>query len=95
MNRIIIQLGRSRAIIFFIVIMGFVLGYFSYSAVDPLVAPNDADLLQNRDSIDSMADFDIDFSILDDETYKSLEIFGENPVDPGITGEKRDPFISI
>lgn len=95
MDRIIIQLGRSKAILFFVVIIGFILGYFSYSAVDPLVGPNNIILPQDRDSLDSLAGFDIDFSILDNDVYKSLEIFGENPVDPEITGEKRDPFAPI
>ena len=29
---------------------------------------------------------------IDDKRYKGLELCGENPVDPGITGEIKNPF---
>ena len=95
MNKIILQLGQSKAILYFIMIIGFVLGYFNYSSSVTPIITSDPSALQDQDSIDSLAGFEIDFSILDDEIYRSLEIFGENPVDPGITGERRDPFAPI
>ena len=95
MGRFIIQIGQSRAILAFIIILGAVLGYLGYSGSDVLVVPDDLNTSQRKDSLESWANFKIDFSILDDEAYKSLEIFGENPVDPGITGERRNPFAPI
>ena len=95
MSRFITQIGQSRAILAFIIILGAVLGYLGYSGSDALFVPDDSCTSQRRDSIESWANFKIDFSILDDEAYKSLEIFGENPVDPGIIGERRNPFNPI
>ncbi len=95
MNRLITQLGQSRAILAFIVILGAVMGYLSYSKSDPQVIPDDPASSSKKDSIESWADFKLDFSILEDKTYKSLEILGENPVNPGLTGERRNPFSPI
>lgn len=94
MNRFIIQLGRSRLIIFLIISMGFVLGYLSYGINEDVLLTIKNPILAN-DSLESFKNFKLDFSILDDERYKSLEIFGENPVDPGVTGERKNPFAPI
>ena len=93
MERIIAQLGQSRIILFFIVMIGAIIGYLNYSGSDVGLLPDEP--LIRKDDLDSFADFWIDFSILEDERYKTLEIFGESPVNPGITGERRDPFLPI
>ena len=96
MDRFITQIGQSKAILGFISVIGIVLGYLSYSGSDSLVIPEEPASSQKRvDSIESLSNFKIDFSILDNQTYKSLEIFGENPVVPGITGERKNPFLPI
>jgi len=95
MERFITQIGQSRAILILIMVIGAVLGYFSYSDIESETVPTDAGAKPRRDSIESFANFKIDLSILEDEAYKSLEIFGENPVDPGVTGERKNPFIPI
>jgi hypothetical protein len=94
MNRIITQLGQSKAILVFIMILGLVIGYLNYVNTDALVLEDETVLISRKgDSLESWENFNLDFSILDDETYKSLEIFGENPVNPGITGERKNPFL--
>lgn len=95
MTRLIIQLGRSRVILSFIIAMGLILGYLSYSASDQPVVETGTGAISNKEELESLKNFSIDFSILSDEGYKSLEIFGENPVDPGITGERIDPFAPL
>ena len=95
MDRFITQIGRSGPILVFIIIIGLVLGYLDYYGSEPFVFPDDFDLSKGGHSIESLANFNLDFSILDNKSYKSLEIFGENPVDPGVTGERRNPFVSL
>jgi len=93
MDRLIVQLGQSKVILVFIAIVGLIVGYLNYSGADPLVLPEGP--IIRKDNLDSFKSFTIDFSILDNEVYKSLEIFGESPVSIGITGERRDPFVSL
>ncbi len=90
MDRLITQLGRSKVILAFIIGIGLIAGYLGYTSQDvPIVI----DVPVERDTdIESFRNFTLDFKILNDERYKSLEIFGENPVDPGITGERKNPF---
>lgn len=93
MSRLITQLGQSRIILAFIIVIGLIMGYLSYSDAEPLVLPEEPFIRQ--DDIESFRSFTIDFSVLESEEYKSLEIIGESPVNPGITGERRDPFAPI
>jgi len=95
MARLIIQLGRSRIILSFIVVLGLILGYLSYSGMDEPVVETDAGTVTSKEELEALKNFSIDFSILNNETYKGLEIFGENPVDPGITGERINPFAPL
>lgn len=95
MARLIIQLGRSRIILAFIVVMGLVFGYLSYSGMDQLVFETDTEATANKEELEALKNFSIDFSILNSKTYKTLEIFGENPVDPGITGERVNLFAPL
>jgi hypothetical protein len=83
MLRLIIQLGRSGIILSFIIAMGAIFGYLSYSGMDEPVVETGTEVVISREELESLKNFNIDFSILSDETYKALEVFGENPVDPG------------
>ena len=93
MERLVTQLGQSRVILYFIVLIGIIVGYLTYSGADPLSLTEET--IIRRDDLESFSNFAIDFSILEDERYRSLEIFGESPVGLGITGERRDPFAPI
>lgn len=95
MVRLIIQLGRSRVILSFIIVMGIILGYLSYSGMEELVVGSGAEIVSSKEELESLKNFSIDFSILSDKVYKTLEIFGENPVDPDITGERINPFAPL
>ena len=96
MDRLIIQFGRSKLIIYLVIGVGLVFGYLGYSQADDPIAG----LLIDQPSIktedlDSFKNLKIDFSVLDDERYRELEIYGENPVDPGIVGERKNPFAPL
>ena len=91
MIRILVQLGKSNMILGFIIGIGFVVGYLSYSGLDQPIVIDQAPV----DDLEAFKDFTLDFSILDDGRYKSLEVFGENPVDIGITGERKNPFAPL
>ena len=96
MDRLIIQFGRSKLIISLVIGVGLVFGYLGYSQADDPIAG----LLIDQPSIktedlDSFKNLKIDFSVLDDERYRELEIYGENPVDPGIVGERKNPFAPL
>ena len=72
-----------------------VFGYMSYSTADDPTVGLLLDEPIKKDDLESFKTFKIDFSILEDERYKSLEIYGENPVDPGIVGERKNPFVPL
>lgn len=95
MARLIIQLGRSKVILSFIIGMGLILGYLNYSQVGGSLIEAGTESVVKKEELESLKNFSIDFSILSNEEYKTLEIFGENPVDPGITGERINPFAPI
>lgn len=63
--------------------------------MDQLVVETGTEVTANKEELESLKNFSIDFSILDNKTYKTLEIFGENPVDPGVTGERINPFAPL
>lgn len=76
--------------------MGFAFGYMSHSqADDPTIGVLVNEPLIRTEDLEAFKSFNIDFSILEDERYKALETFGENPVDPGITGERMNPFLPL
>ena len=47
-----------------------------------------------KDGLEMFKNLSVDLSVLDDETYKSLRVFGELPVNPSAPG-KSDPFTSF
>ena len=79
----------------FIIVMGVIFGYLSYSGMDEPIIEAGTGVIISKEELESLKNFNIDFSILSNETYKTLEIFGENPVDPGITGERINPFAPL
>lgn len=82
---------QSKVILGFIIFIGFAAGYLYYSQTSETFVntslPLDPDLQYFEDT-------KLDFSILSDERYKALEIYGEVPVDPGVTG-RRNIFAPI
>lgn len=83
---------QSKVILGFIIFIGFAAGYLYYSKtgeifIDEGLAPLDS-------ALEYFKNTDLDFSVLDDERYKSLEIYGEVPVNPGTVGRRNifDPI---
>ena len=82
----------NRSIMMLIVVVAFAIGYLFYSqSIQPAQLPINPSPLSARDDLAKFKDLTIDFSILDDSRFKSLRVFGESPVRPGVTG-KRDLF---
>lgn len=79
---------QSRIILVFIVIIGLAAGYFYYfDIIGEPEAPPPIPVTEGRDAIESFSDLTLDFSILDNEIYKSLQPFGESPISPNVTGK--------
>lgn len=86
------QPTANKSIMILIVVVAFAIGYLFYSqSIQPAQLPIDPPPLSARDDLVKFKDITIDFSILDDSRFKSLRVFGESPVRPGVTG-KRDLF---
>ncbi len=87
--------NQSTLIVILIVVLGFAVGYFYYSQwsvpARTLIEPPP---VAGKDNLRLFENLKIDFSILDNKKYKALEVFGESPVNPGVTG-KKDIFAPI
>lgn len=78
-----------------IIVLGIALGYFYYSSyVVPAIDPVAAAPISPNDDLKSFENLRIDFGILTNAKFQSLQIFGESPVNPGVTG-KNDLFAPI
>jgi len=91
------QQSKNQSILIsaLIVVLGFAAGYFYYSQwAVPAKVPVEPPPVSDKDDLKKFENLKIDFSILDNKKYQSLEIFGESPVNPGITG-KKDLFAPI
>ncbi len=86
------QQFANRSIMLLIIVVAFAAGYLFYSqSIQPAQLPINPPPLSERDDLIMFRDLTIDFSILDDDEFKTLRVFGESPVQPGVTG-KRDIF---
>lgn len=87
--------NQTTLIVALILVLGFTIGYFYYSQwIVPARVAIEPPPVSERDDLKKFESLKIDFSILDNKKYKALEIFGESPVNPGVTG-KRDIFAPI
>jgi len=83
------QNQQSILILAMIVLLGFILGYFYYSSyVVPAVIPVQPPPIAEKDDLEIFENLEIDFAILTNERFQTLQIFGESPVNPGATGKK-------
>ena len=83
---------QSKVILGFIIFMGFALGYLYYSQNSETFV--DVGIIEIDAELKYFDNAKLDFSILEDGRYKALEVYGEVPVDPGVTGRK-NIFTSI
>ncbi|MEK7589327.1 MAG: hypothetical protein AAB479_01705 [Patescibacteria group bacterium] len=81
---------QNKLILYLVIILGFAGGYYYYSqsGSDYVVAPLPQ---EGRDDIKVFEHLKIDFALLQNPAYKSLRLYGEFPVNPGVRG-KNDPF---
>jgi hypothetical protein len=87
--------NQSVLISALIVVLGFAGGYFYYSQwAVPSMTPVEPPPISGKDDLKTFQNLKIDFSILDNNKYKALQVFGESPVNPGVTG-KKDIFAPI
>jgi len=81
----------NRSIILIIMVAAFAIGYLYYSQSSQLIQVISEQPASTKDDLNSFKDISLSFSVLDDSRFKSLRVFGELPVKPGVTG-KRDLF---
>lgn len=84
--------STSPVILLAIVALGLILGYFYYASVlkdEAVTIP--AFEIPADDNLAKFKDIKLDFSFVDDLKFGALKIFGESPVQPGVTG-KTDIF---
>ena len=74
-------------ILFAITVFGLFAGYFYYSQVlQDKTLPITTVNVPVDDNFVKLKQLKLDFSGLDNLTFKTLKIFGESPVQPGLTG---------
>lgn len=82
----------NKSVVALILVLAFAIGYLYYSqSIKPNQLPINPPPVVAGDSLTKFRDLTINFSILNENKFKSLRVFGESPVKPGITG-KRDLF---
>lgn len=84
------QKSTEKIIIFLLVVIGFVGGYFYYSSVASLSVREIEKPVISKD-LEQFKNIKFDLSIFDKMTFKELKIFGESPVKRGEEG-KTDLF---
>lgn len=84
--------STSPIILIAIVAIGLILGYFYYSfALKDQAQQITPFTISPEDNLSKFANLKLDFGPFDDIKFRSLRIFGESPVQSGITG-KADLF---
>lgn len=83
------QQTQNSLILVMIVLLGIVVGYFYYSSyVVPAMVPVPPPPIAHADDLKALEGLKIDYGILTNKKFQSLQIFGELPVNPGATGKK-------
>ena len=89
------QTNQNFLIPALIIILGLAVGYFYYSSIAvPAQIPIPTPPVSSSDDLKAFEALQIDYSILSNKKFPSLQIFGESPVNPGATG-KQDLFSPI
>lgn len=87
--------SQNKLILALIIVVGFAAGYLYYSqSIAPTEQPVPPPAVSDKDNLKTFDNMKINFDILKDDKYKSLQKFGESPVSPGVTG-KKDLFAPI
>lgn len=85
---------NSRTIPIALIFLAIVSGYLYYSQIlKGQSQPAPAITIPAQDGLSKFSELkSFNFSIFDDEKFKSLRTLGESPVEPGPTG-RNDPFL--
>ncbi len=79
-------------IVFAIILMGVVFGWFYYSQfISANIELANPSPVKPADKLLDFNNLSLNFNLFDDTTFKSLTVFGEAPVKPGTPG-KNNPF---
>ena len=81
------QRSQGRTMLILLSLVGIIAGYLFYTQTiknQPIDIPPLA--IREQDELSEFENFNLDFSAFDNLSYKSLRIFGEAPVLPGVTG---------
>ncbi len=71
-----------------IILLGVLGGYLYYSQLLPATEPISPPPIGEKDGLKQFENFKIDFSIINNQLFRSLAAYGEAPVNPGVTGKK-------
>lgn len=82
-----IKKSQSNLILYLLILLGFVGGYFYNSKINITQAGVQPLPQEGRDEWQKLKSLSIDFSVLEKAQYRSLRVFGELPVNPGIPGK--------
>lgn len=84
--------SSSQKLVFvLIVILGLAAGYIYYSQFGLSSFTIEPSPISDKNDLGKFESLNTDLSILENKRFKVLQIFGESPVNPGVTG-KRDIF---
>ena len=87
--------NQNKLILILIVLVGVVVGYLYYSqSIAPTQQLTEPSMISDKDDLKKFDNLKLNFDILKDGKYRSLQTFGESPVNPGTTG-KKDIFAPI
>ncbi|MDP2647897.1 MAG: hypothetical protein Q8P35_01485 [Candidatus Yanofskybacteria bacterium] len=85
----VISRKQNNLILYLIVVLGLVGGYVYHSQFGSSFSM--PELPPAAKEIQDLKNLNVDFGALDDDKYHSLQVYGDLPVIPGISG-KRDLF---
>lgn len=83
------QTNQSKLIFFLVIVLGIAAGYIYYSfiAKGGEAAPALTQSTQGK-TLEAFRDMKIDWTILDNSVFKTLQVFGESPVSTQAPGKK-------
>jgi hypothetical protein len=82
---------QSNLVYYLIMLLGFVLGYFYNSSLDPSASVPVLDAKYEATSLKGLEGLKIDYSVLTMDQFTGLRVFGSLPVTP-TGGGSTDPF---
>lgn len=82
----------NSLMILLVAVLGLAAGYFVYRGMAAYTVPPAP--AAGAEAFSELKNLTVDFSVLQDQRFRALQVFGELPVNPGLGG-KVDPFSSF